>query len=176
MALADKTTYAPPQPKPRQASPSADIRLTVFDGGAKQKVIDLTRSGSERVSFGRGDGNDVIIPSATRVVSRNHGYFSREGDGWYVTDLGSTNGTRINGSRQKRARIVPGDIVTIGKMGSLNDCVIIAVAHDEFKSLDIAGIARMFKHGACEKSVLIDVKGIIPTAQLDASGISYWRL
>ena len=154
MALADKTTYAPPQPKPRQASPSADIRLTVFDGGAKQKVIDLTRSGSERVSFGRGDGNDVIIPSATRVVSRNHGYFSREGDGWYVTDLGSTNGTRINGSRQKRARIVPGDIVTIGKMGSLNDCVIIAVGRPDtaWTNFPLQGRAtcRIGRNASCD--------------------------
>ena len=130
--MTDKTTYAPQHPQPRPTTgPSSDLRLTVFDGGTKQKVIDLGKAGKQHVSFGRAEGNDAVIPSATRVVSRNHGFFSRESDGWYVTDLGSTNGTRVNGVHQSHARLVPGDIVTIGKMDSQNDCVIIAVGRPD---------------------------------------------
>ncbi|MBQ4163944.1 MAG: nucleotide sugar dehydrogenase [Turicibacter sp.] len=56
------------------------------------------------------------------------------------------------------------------------DCIIIAVAHNEFRQLKLDRIIKMFKDvPQCEK-VLIDVKGLYSVDELEASGLSYWRL
>lgn len=56
------------------------------------------------------------------------------------------------------------------------DCVIVAVAHDEFKELGLKGIQKMFKDVPNERKVLIDVKGIYKVSDLKKSGLKYWRL
>ena len=56
------------------------------------------------------------------------------------------------------------------------DCVIIAVAHNEFRSLSIEDIKVMFKDSADDEKVLIDVKGLYKVAELKSSGVRYWRL
>ncbi len=56
------------------------------------------------------------------------------------------------------------------------DCVILAVAHTEFRQLGLDALSRMFKDvPPCEK-VLIDVKGLYSVKELDESGLAYWRL
>ena len=54
------------------------------------------------------------------------------------------------------------------------DCVIVAVAHDEFKELGLEGIVKLF--GDNEKKVLIDVKGIYKIDDLKTSNVLWWRL
>lgn len=56
------------------------------------------------------------------------------------------------------------------------DCVIVAVAHNEFKALSIDDIKRMFKDAANDEKVLIDVKGLYKIEDLKASGLKWWRL
>lgn len=56
------------------------------------------------------------------------------------------------------------------------DCVIVAVAHNEFKALSLKDIKKLFKSCNDEEKVLIDVKGLYNTAELDESGMRYWRL
>ena len=56
------------------------------------------------------------------------------------------------------------------------DCVIVAVAHDEFKALPLAEIQAFYKDMPAPEKVLIDVKGIYSLAELRESGMSYWRL
>lgn len=56
------------------------------------------------------------------------------------------------------------------------DCVIVAVAHNEFRSLGLEDIKKMFKKGSNAKKVLIDVKGLYKVEELKASGIQWWRL
>ncbi len=56
------------------------------------------------------------------------------------------------------------------------DCVIFAVAHDEFKKLGIAGADKLFKACPNSEKVLIDVKGIFDKEELEQKGYSYWRL
>ena len=56
------------------------------------------------------------------------------------------------------------------------DCVILAVAHNEFKQLGIDKLDGLFKNmPQCEK-VLIDVKGLYSVNDLNQSGFTYWRL
>jgi len=57
------------------------------------------------------------------------------------------------------------------------DCLIIAVAHDEFKKLDIDGINKMFKIDLYNnEKVLIDVKGLLNKSQVVGYGFKYWSL
>ena len=68
--------------------------------------------------------------------------------------------------------------VTLTKLESIKDadCIIAAVAHDEFKALGIDNIKSMFKKRDNSENVLIDVKGIYKISELEASGLKYWRL
>lgn len=56
------------------------------------------------------------------------------------------------------------------------DCVVIAVAHNEFKSLTINDIKSMFRPCSDENKILVDVKGIYNVNELKSSGMRYWRL
>lgn len=56
------------------------------------------------------------------------------------------------------------------------DCVILAVAHDEFKEFSIQDIKELFGHRPDEEKVLIDVKGLYCISDLKESGMKYWRL
>lgn len=56
------------------------------------------------------------------------------------------------------------------------DCVIVAVAHNEFKALSLNDIKTLFKNGNDAEKVLIDVKGLYKVSELDKSGMKYWRL
>ncbi len=56
------------------------------------------------------------------------------------------------------------------------DCIIIAVAHNEFKNLSINSIKKLFKAVPDEEKVLIDVKGLYKIEELRASGMRWWRL
>ncbi len=68
--------------------------------------------------------------------------------------------------------------VSITKLEDVKDadCVIVAVAHNEFKELSICEIKKMFKKSEDSKKVFIDVKGIYSISDLKASGMKYWRL
>lgn len=56
------------------------------------------------------------------------------------------------------------------------DCVIVAVAHNEFKDLGLDGIKNLFKSCPDDSKVIIDVKGIFKVDELKASGMLWWRL
>ncbi|MCI8813749.1 MAG: nucleotide sugar dehydrogenase, partial [Lachnospiraceae bacterium] len=56
------------------------------------------------------------------------------------------------------------------------DCVIVAVAHNEFKAMRLDDIKQLFKTGPDAEKVLIDVKGLFKIKELKASGMKWWRL
>jgi len=56
------------------------------------------------------------------------------------------------------------------------DCVIVAVAHEEFRKLNMESLDKLYKCGENSKKVLIDVKGIFDVIDLEKSGFMYWRL
>lgn len=56
------------------------------------------------------------------------------------------------------------------------DCLILAVAHDEFKKMDFTEIKRKFKKVSDTEKVIIDVKGIYGIEELEKSGMCWWRL
>ena len=68
--------------------------------------------------------------------------------------------------------------ITLTKLEDVKDadCVIVAVAHNEFKAMSLENIKAMFKSGPDNEKVLIDVKGLYSVSELDKSGMKYWRL
>ena len=66
-------------------------------------------------------------------------------------------------------------LTTIDKVDDA-DCVIVAVAHNEFRKLGVADIKKLYKSVDDAEKVLIDVKGLYPIEELKESGISWWRL
>lgn len=56
------------------------------------------------------------------------------------------------------------------------DCVIVAVAHKEFKALSLEDIKKLYKESPDDEKVLLDVKGLYTVQDLNKSGMRYWRL
>ena len=56
------------------------------------------------------------------------------------------------------------------------DCVIVAVAHTQFRALTLNQIKQLFVDSADSEKVLLDVKGLYKVSDLKASNMSYWRL
>ncbi|NBE96082.1 FHA domain-containing protein [Nonomuraea sp. KC401] len=71
-----------------------------------------------RYVVGRGSACDLVLSDLT--VSRVHAELRRESDGWMLVDLGSLNGTRLNGWRLVGpARVRSGDEIAFGDCGFL---------------------------------------------------------
>lgn len=67
------------------------------------------------LKIGRDEGNDVTLPDDT-FISRHHAWVLHMRGGWWVEDLGSTNGTLLNGKQlEERKQIAPGDAIKIGR-------------------------------------------------------------
>ena len=56
------------------------------------------------------------------------------------------------------------------------DCVIVAVAHREFRALTLDAIKALFAEGPDDEKVLLDIKGLYKMEDLKASGMRFWRL
>jgi hypothetical protein len=70
---------------------------------------------SVQLTIGRGNQNDIPI-ATDEYASARHARFEPRQDGVWVQDLGSTNGTFLNGTRLDRPRrLAQGDIVRVGE-------------------------------------------------------------
>jgi FHA domain len=95
----------------------------VGDTGYLEMWIEGTRERiplvGERITLGHAEANDVPIPS-DRTVSRVHAVLERIAGRWCVRDLGSRNGTFVNGERIWTERpLADGDEVRIGTIRML---------------------------------------------------------
>jgi hypothetical protein len=69
------------------------------DGLALAIALEPSRAGATQVTLGRGHACDVELEDGT--LSQLHCVFLKAEDGWTVEDLGSTNGTWVDGNRLK---------------------------------------------------------------------------
>ena len=83
--------------------------VVVDDSGKPRERISITRS---PVVIGRLSTNDVVLSDPN--VSRRHAELRRSGDEWTIVDLGSTNGTMVNGKLAKEHRLSNGDRISFG--------------------------------------------------------------
>jgi FhaA, N-terminal domain/FHA domain len=68
--------------------------------------------GDHVIGIGRLADCEIVLEDPN--ASRRHAEIRPDGDGYVVTDLGSTNGTLVNGQPIDRRRLNDGDVVTIG--------------------------------------------------------------
>ncbi|WP_338655179.1 nucleotide sugar dehydrogenase [Sporosarcina psychrophila] len=57
-----------------------------------------------------------------------------------------------------------------------SDCVVLAVAHEEYKLLTLENIDNLFGDFKNKEKVIIDIKGILDNKAVEEKGYSYWRL
>ena len=103
---------------PRTVTPAAaQARLTMSlqaaVGVRRPLPLQFPRGSAGQFSIGRDANCDLAIADMT--VSRRHATLERTEDGWLLTDLESTNGTRVNGWRVRgKVSVTPGDLVSFG--------------------------------------------------------------
>ncbi len=86
------------------------FKLTVRSGAQAGMEFPVDRP---VVVIGRGSGSDIILQDSQ--ASRKHAEISQQGDQYYIRDLGSTNGTYVNGQRIAGPQLLqPGDTIQIG--------------------------------------------------------------
>lgn len=68
--------------------------------------------------------------------------------------------------------------VTLSSLSDIKDmdCIIVAVAHNEFRALTLEEISKMYKDVDNSQKVLIDVKGLYSIKELREYGLKFWRL
>ena len=103
--------------KPK-APPQATEAASPVDLGVEREFAVLAWDGrrlrvdKRRVVLGRSRECDIQIEDPN--VSRRHAELRQEGSAFWIVDLDSTNGIEVNGRRIQRAKLDPGDVVTIG--------------------------------------------------------------
>lgn len=101
---------APPKqkkPKRTSTSPLTETRAIVSLGD-RRYVLE-----GPRAVIGRSRESDCVLDD--RNISRRHAELRRNSGGdWAISDLGSTNGVKVNGRKVDSARLSPGDEVVLG--------------------------------------------------------------
>lgn len=85
------------------------VVMVMFRSDGERRSFSLTR---EVTVIGRREDCDLRIPLTE--VSRKHCRLVKDGQGLKLEDLGSSNGTYVNGQRVREAALNPGDTLTIG--------------------------------------------------------------
>src|SRR3954465_1452596 len=102
--------YKPKQPVTEAVSPE--------ELGLEREIVTLAWNGNQheidkrRVVIGRSKDADIQVEDPN--VSRRHAEVRQEGSAYWLVDLDSTNGTEVNGRQLKRAKLRPGDTITVG--------------------------------------------------------------
>lgn len=85
----------------------ASLVMVKSDGSSKEIAIDR-----EAISIGREDSCRIRVPLP--AVSRKHCEIKIDDGELVVADLGSSNGTYVNGKRVKQTELAPGDLLCVG--------------------------------------------------------------
>lgn len=86
-------------------------KLTVLTEGIEPTSFELAK---EVTSVGRVHGNDIVLDHQS--VSGSHGELVLRGQDVYIRDLGSTNGSYIDGSKVAESPVQPGEVITFGEV------------------------------------------------------------
>lgn len=93
-------------------APEASFTLVVVQGATPGATYHVEASGSPKLLLGSGPACEVRIDD--REVSRRHASLELSGERLHVVDLGSTNGTLVNGVTVRDAILVGGEQLRVG--------------------------------------------------------------
>jgi pSer/pThr/pTyr-binding forkhead associated (FHA) protein len=88
-----------------------DVALLLMRDGGQRRRFPLEH---DVATVGRGEGCDLRIPLGD--VSRKHCSLIKSDDGLVIQDIGSSNGTFVNGKRVQEASLRAGDQIRIGSL------------------------------------------------------------
>lgn len=83
----------------------------------EQEPVAVELDAYEQITIGRGPGNDLVLDHAS--LSGSHAVIQNLGGSFQVTDLGSTNGTFLDGEQITAAPLVNGSRVLFGSVDSV---------------------------------------------------------
>jgi FHA domain-containing protein len=105
---------SPEQARELRKKAGSGGRLVIVGGPGQIEGAEYTLD-SNPVTAGRSDQNDIVL-KRDDFASATHARFELRGSGAWIEDVGSTNGTYLNGVRlKKRRRLNPGDVVRVGE-------------------------------------------------------------
>jgi ABC-type multidrug transport system ATPase subunit/pSer/pThr/pTyr-binding forkhead associated (FHA) protein len=127
-------------------------------------------AGREAVTIGRDRSNDLTLGHPQ--VSRTHAKIERRGEALFVVDLGSTNGTFLNGKTIVQAPLEEGDHLQIGPYSfTIHDGKLASVSGEGNVRLDAIGLTRTVGRGVTIlRSVYLTIKPREFVAVVGASG------
>jgi pSer/pThr/pTyr-binding forkhead associated (FHA) protein len=98
------------RPPGSSAAATVGLRAVVLNGSARGRAPLV----GKKLTIGKAPENDLVLDDP--LVSRTHCEIERVKDGLLVRDLGSTNGTRLDGVRVHEAIARPGSVVGVGSV------------------------------------------------------------
>jgi hypothetical protein len=99
----------------RGAARALTTSMVAAAGHGQPLALQFPRGDGRQFSIGRDASCDLAIADMT--VSRRHAQLERTAQGWLLTDLESTNGTRVNGWRVRgQVPVRSGDLVSFGSL------------------------------------------------------------
>lgn len=101
-----KKMTEPSAPPPPIIRLKPHIVVKGFEEGVTQSF------GEDQIIVGRREGNQIVLDADN--ISRNHAAIERRDAKYYIRDLGSANGTRVNETRVEEAELQHGDSLRIG--------------------------------------------------------------
>lgn len=97
------------------------LPMAINDSGVPKLVIlssdktwEVVLDGLDSITIGRGDANGVVLDQPG--VSRQHAQVVRDGQGWLLRDMGSTNGTWRQSQRVDKQPLADGDVFRVGSV------------------------------------------------------------
>jgi Nif-specific regulatory protein len=121
-----------------------DPRLIVIAGPLEGTIFPLNEV---EISIGRERSNQFWINDI--AVSRRHSMIKREGDQFKLSDLGSSNGTRVNGVPIKERQLDHGDLIALG------DSLFLFLMHEESDSAPALSSVEMDEAGLDSESTIL---------------------
>lgn len=85
------------------------FKLTIEQGKGRGQVLEFDQ---DEISFGREEGNDVVLFEGG--ISRRHASITFDGASYVLNDLGSSNGTLLNGNKVASEALESGDRIGVG--------------------------------------------------------------
>jgi pSer/pThr/pTyr-binding forkhead associated (FHA) protein len=104
------TMAMPARPSTASGGPGPQAELTIESG---PDAGHTHRAGDSALRLGRSPDNDLILRDP--ATSGHHARVERRGDQFWIVDLGSTNGTLVNGEPIQEKELNHGDRITVGQ-------------------------------------------------------------
>jgi pSer/pThr/pTyr-binding forkhead associated (FHA) protein len=140
------------------------IKFSFISGSLTGKTEEFTQ---DKITLGRGSENDIQFdPKRDLDASKNHAeIINQDGDYW-LQDLGSTNGTYVNGKRVNKVKLRPGDQIEFGKGGPMTTVSIAGVGPgDTSPKTRVSNAVESDKRGIGSQTVAMMISDALDKAK-----------